>query len=107
MALAYSMTGCTIVLYVASRVSFCLPQEVEVRALRILIEESALSLVILMCSPKLILGSNVSPRIFEFVLVGMAMLLMEKFSFMLFSCVSNVKRVSVYIYIYIQNVRFY
>ena len=50
----------------AKRVSFCFPQEVEVRALRILIEESAFSLVILEWSPKLKLGSSVSPKILGF-----------------------------------------
>src|SRR6267154_2248920 len=72
--LAYSMTGRTIVLYVARRVSFCLPQDVEVRALRILIEESAFALVILVCSPKLRLGFGVSPRIFELLMVGIVIL---------------------------------
>ena len=95
MVLAYSMTESTIVLYVASRVSFCFPHEVEVRALRILIYESALSVVILMCSPKLRLGSPVSPRILGLFLVGMVTLLMERFSIMLCSWVSDVKRVVV------------
>jgi len=35
MVLPYSMTGLDIVLYVARSVSFCSPQEVAVRALRI------------------------------------------------------------------------
>src|SRR6267154_1607311 len=93
--LAYSMTGRTIVLYVARRVSFCLPQDVEVRALRILMEESAFPLVILVCSPKLRLGSSVSPRIFGLLIVGIVMLLMERLSLMSCSWVSGVKSVAV------------
>src|SRR6267154_1762374 len=93
--LAYSMTERTIVLYVARRVSFCLPQDVEVRALRILIEEYAISLVILVCSPKLRLGSSVSPRIFELLMAGIATLLMVRFSVILCSWVSGVKSIAV------------
>src|SRR6267154_2204551 len=93
--LAYSMTGRTIVLYVARRVSFCLPQDVEVRALRILMEESSFPLVILMCSPKLRLGSSVSPRIFGLLIVGIVMLLMERLSLMLCSWVSGEKSIAV------------
>src|SRR6267154_4679553 len=89
--LAYSMTGRIIVLYVARRVSFCLPQDVEVRALRILIEESAFSLMILVCSPKLRLGSSVSPRIFELLMVRVVTLLMLRFSVIMCSWVSGVK----------------
>src|SRR6267154_482064 len=74
--LSYSMTGRIIVLYVARRVSFCLPQDVEVRDLSILTEESAFPLVILVCSPKLRLGSSVIPRIFGLLIVGIVMLLM-------------------------------
>ena len=37
MVLPYSITGRTIVLYVARSVSFCNPQVVAVRALRILV----------------------------------------------------------------------
>jgi len=63
MVLPYSSTGRTIVLYVARSVSFCNPQVVAVRALRILVAFSAFSLVILVCSKKLSLGSKVKPRI--------------------------------------------
>src|SRR5688572_33478520 len=68
--LTYSMTGKIIVLYMAKSVSFCLPQEVEVSAFSILIEESALFLVILACSPNVRAGSNVSPSILEFLTVA-------------------------------------
>ena len=64
----------------ARSVSFCLPQEVDVRALRTLMEESALSLVNFVCSPKFRLGSIVSPRILGFLAVGMVVLLMERLS---------------------------
>ena len=90
---AYSMTGSIIALYVANRVSFCFSQEAEVRALRILIDESVFSLVILMCSPKLKLVSNVSPRIFGFFTVGLVTLLIARLSVMLCSCLSGVIRV--------------
>lgn len=93
MVLAYSMTGRTMVSYVASSVSFCLPQEVEVRALIILVELVAFSLVILMCSLKLSLGSRVRPRIFGFLTVGMVVLLIERFRVMSYSAGSGVKRV--------------
>jgi len=52
MVLPYSNTGRTIVLYVVRSVSFCKPQVVAVRALRILIAFFAFSLVILVCSEK-------------------------------------------------------
>ena len=65
------------------------------RAFRILIEESAFSLVILACSAKVKAGSKVSPRILGFLTVGMVVLLMVRFSVMLCSCVSGVKRVAV------------
>ena len=72
---------------------------VEVRAFSILIAESALSFVILVCSAKVKAGSRVSPRILGFLTVGMVVLLMVRFSVMLCSCVSGVKRVVVDIYI--------
>ena len=65
------------------------------RALRILIEESALSLVILACSAKLNPGSNVSPRILGFLTVGIVTPLIFRFSVMPCSCLSGVKRVAV------------
>src|SRR3989442_10564465 len=80
MVLAYLMTRRIIVLYVAKAVSFCLPQEVKVRAFIILIEESAFSLVILAWSPKLKSGSSASFKILEFLTVGMITLLMVRFS---------------------------
>ena len=45
------------------RVSFCLPQAVEVSDFTTLSDLSAFSLVILMCSEKFSLGSKVTPRI--------------------------------------------
>ena len=90
--LAYSITGRMIVLYVVCRVSFCLPHEVAVSAFSILIDESAFSLVILVCSPKLRLVSSVRPRIFGCLTVGIMTLLIERLSVMLCSWVSGVKR---------------
>ena len=80
MVLPYSNTGRTIVLYVVRSVSFCNPQVVAVRALRILVAFSAFSLVILVCSEKLSLGSNVKPRILGVLTVGMIMLLIVRFN---------------------------
>ena len=67
----------------------------EVRAFRILIEESAFSLVILVCSPKLRLGSRVIPKILGFLTVGMMILLIVRFSVASCSRVQDVKRVAV------------
>ena len=66
----------------------------EVRAFRILIEESAFSLVILVCSPKLRLGSRVIPKILGFLTVGMMILLIVRFSVASCSRVQDVKRVA-------------
>ena len=52
------------------RVSFCLPQVVEVSAFTTLSDLSAFSLVIFMCSEKFSLGSYVTPRILGFLTVG-------------------------------------
>lgn len=80
MVLAYSMTGRTAVLKVDRRVSFCSPQDVAERALRILVEFSAFTLVIAAWASKLSFGSKVRPRILGFFSVGMMMLLMDRFS---------------------------
>jgi len=57
------------------RVSFCLPQAVEVSAFTTLSDLSAFSLVILMCSEKFRLRSNVAPRILRFLTAGISVLL--------------------------------
>lgn len=95
MVLAYSMTGRVMALYVASRVSFPFPQVVAVSAFIIRREESAFSFVIFVCSPKLKLGSNVSPSILGFLTVGIVVLFIERLSVMLCSRVFEVKRVEV------------
>ena len=48
--------------------------------------------MILACSAKVKAGSKVSPRILGFLTVGMVVLLMVRFSMMLCSCVSDLKR---------------
>lgn len=93
--LAYSMTGKTTALYVARRVSFCFPHDVEVRAFRTFIDESAFSLVILACSAKLRLGSSVRPRILGFLTVGIVTLLIERLSVVFCSRVQDVNKVAV------------
>src|SRR6478609_1440761 len=91
----YSMTGRVMVLYVVISVSFCLPQVVEVSALSTLSDFSALSLVILVCSVKLSFGSSVTPSILGFLTVGMRVLLILRFSVLLYSAGFGVKRVAV------------
>ena len=78
--LPYSVTGRTMVLKVAINVSFCLPQVVEVSALRIFMELFVFSLVICICWEKLRLGSRVTPKILGFLTVGMVVLLMVSLS---------------------------
>ena len=63
----------------AISVSFCLPQVVEVSALTMLSDLSAFSLVILVCSVKLSLGSSVTTSILGFLTVGMRVLLILRF----------------------------
>ena len=85
--LAYSMTGRTIVLYVARSVSFRLPQVVEVRALRTFIADSAFPLLTLACSPKLKLVSRVRPRILGCFTVGMMIIIDgEVKGYLVFTC---------------------
>src|SRR6478736_7633581 len=89
------MTGQVMVLQVAISVSFCLPQVVEVSALTTLSDLSAFSLVILVCSAKLSFGLSVAPSILGFLTVGMRVLLILRFSVLLYSVGSGVKRVAV------------
>ena len=77
------------------RVSFCLPQAVEVSAFTMLSDLSAFSLVILICSEKFSLGSNVTPRILGFLSNGISVLLILRFNVVLYSAGSGVKRVAV------------
>ena len=82
-------------LYVDTSVSFCFPHEADVSILRILMDLLALSFVILMCSVKFSFGSRLSPRIFGFLIVGMMVLFMVRFSVVLYSAGSGVKSVEV------------
>src|SRR6478609_3571634 len=91
----YSMTGRVIVLQVAISVSFCLPQVVEVSALTTFSDLSAFSFVILVCSAKSSFGSSVTHSIVGFLTVGMGVLLILRFSVLLYSARSGVKRVAV------------
>ena len=72
-----------------------LPQVVEVSALTTLSDLSAFSLVILVCSAKFSFGSSVTPSILGFLTVGMRVLLILRFSVLLYSAASGVKRVAV------------
>lgn len=64
-------------------------------ALTTLSDLSAFSLVILVCSAKLSFGSSVTPSILGFLTVGMRVLLILRFSVLLYSAGSGVKRVAV------------
>ena len=64
-------------------------------ALTTLSDLSAFALVILLCSAKLSFRSSVTPSILEFLTVGMRVLLILKFSVLLYSAGSVVKRVAV------------
>ena len=75
------------------KVSLFLPHLVAVSALVMLRDFFALSVVIFVCSAKFSLGSNVMPSIFGFLVVGMRMLLIVKFSVVLYSAGSGVNRV--------------
>src|SRR6478609_9454163 len=79
----------------AGSVSFCLPQVVEVSALSMLSNLPAFSLVILVCSAKLSFGSSVTPSILGFLTVGMRVLVIRRFSVLLYSAGSGVKGVAV------------
>ena len=63
-------------------------------ALTTLSDLSAFSLVILVCSAKLSFGSSVTPSILGFLTVGMRLLLILRFSVLLYSARSGVKRVA-------------
>jgi len=61
----------------------------------ILVELEAFSLVIFACSLKVSFGSKVRPRILGVLMVGMIVLLMVRFSVVLYSAGSGVKSVEV------------
>jgi hypothetical protein len=62
-----------------------------VSALTTLSDLSAFFLVILVCSAKLNFGSSVTPSILGFLTVGMRVLLILRFSVLLYSAGSGVK----------------
>ena len=93
--LAYSSIGLVIALYVVVRVSFCFPYEVEVRALMMLFLLFAVSDIVFRCLLTFSSGSNVSPRIFRFLTVGMILSLILRSSVWLFSDESSEKIVAV------------
>ena len=95
MVLAYSKMGLVIVLYVVSNVSFVLPQCVVVSDFRTFIVFLLLVHVLLMCFANVCFGSNVMPRILGSFCVGIGVLLMCKFSCVLYSAGSGVKSVEV------------
>ena len=68
---------------------------VDVNAFTTSSDLSAFSLVIWICSPKLSFGSNVTPRILGVLTVGMSVLLILRFSVVLYSAGSGMKKVAV------------
>ena len=78
---AYSRVGLTIVLNVLIIVSFCLPQQTVVSDFIIFKELFALVLTFFVCSLKVNLGSNVTPRILGLVIVVMSVFPIVRFNF--------------------------
>ena len=76
-------------------VSFCFPQFVPVSAFSMLMVFFALSRDLLMCSPKVSLGSKVTPSIFGFLIVGIVVLFIESFKVVSYSAGSGVNNVEV------------
>ena len=68
--LAYSSIGLVIALYVATSVSFCLPQELDVKNFNILMDLLADVFTIFVCSLNVSLVSKVTPRIFGCLMVA-------------------------------------
>ena len=79
----------------ASRHSFCFPQDVPDRALVIFRLFRAFSVVVWICLLKLSLGSKVRPKIFGFLTVGTVVLFIWRVSWALYSAGSGVKSVAV------------
>ena len=93
--LAYSIMGRDMALYVAVIVSLDFPHLVVVRALRILMVFLVFFEVFSQWTWNLRRGSNVTPRILGFVMVGIGVLLMVSVSFLPWSLVSGEKMVAV------------
>ena len=69
--LAYSSRGLVFALYVATSVSFCLPQLVDVRDLIMFNDFLTSVFAFLVCSLNVSVGLKITPRIFGFLIVGM------------------------------------
>ena len=91
--LLYSRTGCVIVLYVCSSVSFVLPQCVDVRAFITLRVCLAFCVVSFMCCEYVSLGSKVTPSILGLRTVGSSVLSILSVSVVLYSAGSGVNSV--------------
>ena len=92
---AYSSMGLVMALYVQSIVSLCLPHLVDERTLRMGSVLDALDAVLSMCLLYVSLGSRVRPSILGCVFMSSVLLLICRFSFVLYSAGSGVKRVHV------------
>jgi len=86
--------GLPIVLYVRASVSLSLPQELPARVLRTLFLACNLFLTFVACRLNVNSGSNVTPRIFGFLLIGTGVLSMWMSNGVLTSFVQSVKSVA-------------
>ena len=87
--------GRVMALYVWSIVSFCFPLLVDVSAFRMLSVRFALLVLVLICSEYVNFGSNVRPRIFGRICVGIILLLTSILRVSLYSAECGVKSVAV------------
>ena len=76
MGAAYEITGFMMALYVVRMVSLSWPQVVPVRAFSTCRRLDALAAMLVTCGVKVNRGSNITPRILGFLLVGTGVLLM-------------------------------
>ena len=92
---AYSIAGLITVLYVAIRVSFCLPHPVAVSAFMICRGLSACTGMLWICVLYVSFGSKVRPRTFGCVALGSALLCIVRSRLLLYSTGSGMNRVQV------------
>ena len=92
---AYSIAGLITALYVAMRVSFCLPHSVAVSAFMICRGLCACTEMLWMCVLYVSFGSKVRPRYFGCVAMGSALLFIVRSRFLVYSAGSGVNRVQV------------
>ena len=92
---AHSRAGLITALYVALRVSFCLPHPVAVSAFMICRGLCACTEMLWMCVLYVSFGSKVRPRTFGCVTMGSALLFIVRSRLLVYSAGSGVNRVQV------------